>query len=838
MSTGPNSNWWHRFWQMSWMDRLNLVGAIASILSLLIAIPLAFWPGSTILAPIFSDHVSFFLFLLTVVAIIIIVGTGLRLFMFVMGLSRVPLEQRNYLIQVAFGAPSPGPVTAQEARLTLIVRCVFFFALCVLIASLVSLVFWIGHLDKISEDAKGRAEAEDKEHGAENLAAERRTELDKKDTELDRFRTQIDKLQADLEAARERDGRRLVLAAEANGEIAIAAHNQPSPETLAAAAKLKEVLKEFESNVDRSRLSKEDDLRIRLSEGTIANVEQRFRDALNAVTAEDAAAEHDKTETQIDREYKLSEVRAVAFYGLHQWEDARSAYGRMAELRPSSVGAQSGKARCLFFLGKLKDALDIWDALLAKLTGQFDHGSLDLGADIAAGFANRAAIHCALGQAKEAKAEAWSAVSMFQLILNKRDSPLQRLDLAKTLVLRGGLQADLGDPQAGLKDFQAALDLVQKLAKNGDLGPVDIITPFVLHDRATVLVESGKLDEALADLDSAVKLESEISAHPGYEYIRGDLAQSYATRGIVWMERDQLANAVDDLSRAVDSYQNLVDSGRLEEFVLPLIMALRQRAAALSLQGKLKEAMNDLQAASDRLAPFFKDMAKKVVPEVVAEAGVVAKLHGETLVAAATENLKKEDREKLLTEGLRHESAAVAFSRQVSGATDKVQYQELLASALESRSVPFYRLGRTEDAKKDAEEACRLFGRLMGMDTHSPLRLDYSKCMISIGIAYVDGGDFEQGIERINQAIELQRQMVDDGKVSVQGELAQSLQIRGRVFSEHKQTDNALKDLNESVSLCRQMIDKYGRDDLKGVLDRSSRFMRNVQNGLPVDSRP
>src|SRR5689334_286904 len=128
----------------------------------------------------------------------------------------------------------------------------------------------------------------------------------------------------------------------------------------------------------------------------------------------------------------------------------------MAELRPREFSPRAAKARCLYYLGRLKESLAVWDSLLDETKEQYRHGNLLLGIDMAGSLSNRAGVYSDYGDQALALMDVSAAISMYRLLQQKIDSPAVWLDLAKTLNRRAGVYADLGRYESGLRDYDAA----------------------------------------------------------------------------------------------------------------------------------------------------------------------------------------------------------------------------------------------------------------------------------------------------------------------------------------------------------------------------------------------
>src|SRR5205807_5656929 len=129
------------------------------------------------------------------------------------------------------------------------------------------------------------------------------------------LRDRIDAVQAELQKALDNDKRLLATAAEASGQASmIARYSPPSPEIKELADKLKQLVGEFTAQVGTRPAQDADGLRIRLAEATIANVEQRYRDALDLVSDDDAQVAVAEAKRKVEQAAKANSVRGYALF--------------------------------------------------------------------------------------------------------------------------------------------------------------------------------------------------------------------------------------------------------------------------------------------------------------------------------------------------------------------------------------------------------------------------------------------------------------------------------------------------------------------------------------------
>jgi tetratricopeptide (TPR) repeat protein len=355
----------------------------------------------------------------------------------------------------------------------------------------------------------------------------------------------------------------------------------------------------------------------------------------------------------------------------------------------------------------------------------------------------------------------------------------------------------------------------------------------LLRDRATVWFDQGKEAEALSDLSLAARLQSIIVNQPGYDFMNDELADTLATRGQLLIGRRDYRAAFANADRAVALLTPRVQKENREDLISRLAAALRVRGEALAKQRRWDEAAKDLGAAREMLSRLRQaDRTPELAKELVAVCATSAGL----LVEAAARS--RMHREELLVASTRLYEQAVSLSRRLISAYPRVHIEVPLAFALKGHSVALFRLGRQAEAANASQEAYMLFKEMSETSKRTEYRLECANCMINLGLINVERGMFDRGMAEINAGIEIIRElgMVEGG--TFQGELAISLQLRGRALGNHDQKEKALKDFDESIRLFQLVIEREGPGEFTPHLARTIRHRRELLEGKPLRDLP
>jgi tetratricopeptide (TPR) repeat protein len=433
-------------------------------------------------------------------------------------LDQIPKNQRAELISREMGVvPPPDPeqwMRDRKQRYFLIA----FLALCFLILCLFGIAAWAAVRSNVQE--------------------------------VQRLRTQIDAAQAQLQKKLDEEKQQLVMAAEASGQARVVARFQPSsPEIKELAEKLKALVDQFKAEVGPKALSAADDRRIRLAEGTAANAEGLFQEALILVSEEDVARANVSAEAQIDQAVRANRVRADAFYGLHQWEKSLAYYDAMMKLNPKDSSAARGVGNCLCFLGRPSEALVRYDGLIARLEEQASRE--ELSNDLADSLVGRGAARYGLGRRAEAIEDYDNAIAIYTRLVEQEGRKELSNNLACSLSDRGSALADLDRRAEAIKDFNKAIDIGTRLVEQEGRKELSNDLACGLNNRGSALADFGKSEEAIKDYDKAIAIYIRLVEQEGRKELSNDLAVSLYGRGLIFQKLDKTEEFRADLRKAL-----------------------------------------------------------------------------------------------------------------------------------------------------------------------------------------------------------------------------------------------------------------------------------------------
>jgi tetratricopeptide (TPR) repeat protein len=783
-------SYFRRFSMLNWSNKINLIGALVSIL----AAPLTFILTSN---PITTALAAGFVFSSLLVAARLQWKLS-RMRSFEQSFRDLPAEQHLSRLRAEYGAIPPDMLPKdflqhrRQAMLfsgSLFVFILVFFGWLALLLSIV----WVSVADYGHAEDKRRLEAE----------------RDALTLDVDSLRIALDGAQRKLDELLTRERTQHVATARVAGQAGVVAQFRPSRETKALSDQLESLLAQFQSKASPV-LGADDDRLVRLSKATVLLAKAEYSQAERMVSDEDAQIEKVRTDTQIGREREIVSVRAKSLYGLEKWEQALASYDRLMILRPSDLDAKSGRGRCLFQLGRLKDSLKVWNDILIELEPTYIHkrDQPELAQRIAAAYLNRSGVLAGLGNLAAAMMDVRFAVDFLAYLATKEHAAAHVIvGLVKSQQHMAALLADQGKPIQALSWLDQATATFGRLGSSADEN--SSLQASLLNDCAIILLEAGRDSEAIIAADKAVAL-CERAKNPNA------MADILINRAQIQLEFHALDKAEQDASRAISVLNDVAQSGRVGDVSLRLAMALRTRATVYAHKRKVKEASADCMLAIGTLVPLINTTSTLDVPH---EAALIYSLYGQVLLHAAGRNeerlslaLKALDEADVLLKKLRMKSSAIHIAVN-------------LASSCVTRFHVLYRLNRKEESRVVLMDALRVFGEIHAREGDPYGQSIESEALLHLGLIEVDEGDTKNGIDRLNKSVEIARGLERTRLFRGSFALASAVFARGRVYVNTGNVDLAQADMNEAEKLYGVLSQSGDRDSEIGL--RNIRELRN-----------
>jgi tetratricopeptide (TPR) repeat protein len=317
--------------------------------------------------------------------------------------------------------------------------------------------------------------------------------------------------------------------------------NPPAPtnrEVQSALGSLKANLEQFESEYGAGHLSEIESQELRISQGTLANGEQRFREALTMVTAEDEKRTSATRGAQLGDRFRVLLVRGDAFLGLHQWADALARFQQM--LQPDRPGILARAADCHYALGRTNEAFGAYHRLAKSYAARGNRLLLDEKPEVAIGQYQKAA-----GILTRLASQPKSHVSADELAFSHNN-------LGNALLLqRNSAQA--------VAEYEKAVEILIGAAPDEEGHPATELAANC-ESLASVLLAQGKTDEALTNYDKAIAIRSQL-LEPRGQRERGGLGLSYNNRGVARCVQGKVDAATRDFEEAIKLLTPLVPDG-------------------------------------------------------------------------------------------------------------------------------------------------------------------------------------------------------------------------------------------------------------------------------------
>ena len=596
------------------------------------------------------------------------------------------------------------------------------------------------------------------------------------------------------------------------------------------ATELRRLLQEFDLGYAQVVLTPEEDLQLRLARATLALADARFDDVLTIVTADDVRLEHGKTDLQISREFEVNRVRSEALIGENRWNDALTGFDRCIELRGDHIPSLMGRASCLYYLDRFSEARGAWDRIVERLSESYHHGATsEIATAVATSYANRGGTSAEMGDLEKAHTDLVVARDMFDALLAKDPTGSNLVDLALTKTRLGDVMADQGEYEHAIAEFDGALLVYRKILSTSGKNRFRIRSWLAhsLHNRATVLVEQDRIDEAIDSLNEAIETQSELVAKsvPGQS---ASLAASLVSRSIALTATNDVHAADFDANRAVTILDRLIEEEGIEELRDSLAHALLHRARSRFNIGELAGASGD----AERAFTVIVAMLHEGRDDVVDDCAVVLMETGRMLVHEHDRNRSRET----IEDAFAALEKAVEIYRGLVANHARNELRPQLAMALTIRASANARLQHPEAAAADTEEAVEILTELVEAEGRTELKAELALSLTNHACALTDRGDIAQSLAAFDQAIELYRAEPLAQAAGIQLPFAQTLMLRARTLGNHGRAPEAVTDLDNAIAILQPLVDS-GRNDLFSTLARAVRHRAAAAAAQPLTDK-
>lgn len=313
---------------------------------------------------------------------------------------------------------------------------------------------------------------------------------------------------------------------------------------------------------------------------TLANAEHRFPDALRIIPEADeqptAMAGADAAASLL---FRLLQVRADAFFGMKQWDNALSGYRRMLELRPTSLIAPARMAECLHRLGR-------------------DAEARDLRGRLAANYNNEGTEFFAQGKFVVALEQYDKAVRLQRSLGTNEASLSLKEEMAIVLVNRGNALLASKGAESAVTNYDTAIALQTVLYEQAPRIELSEALALSHQLRADARLAEGKSELAVPDYEKAITLRTALLRSRS-NIVAGDLGYVHINLGNAFFARQNLEGALSNYERAIAVLSGVEGRAR----AITLATALNNRGVGRRVQGRVEPALIDFSEAVRLLAP-------------------------------------------------------------------------------------------------------------------------------------------------------------------------------------------------------------------------------------------
>ena len=378
---------------------------------------------------------------------------------------------------------------------------------------------------------------------------------------------------------------------------------------------LKTRLASFNSDHGPGELSGVADLEIRLIQATLANAEQRFADALSAVTENDERRKDSGIDPQAVRLFRVLRIRGDAFYGLHAWRNALDCYRQLPRLRPARLVTMARVAHCLDALGRANEAVDACaelsrshsdrgNALLVQgkldaATGHYERaveiqtrlieqaGRGELANELGISQQHLGAAFFVQGRLDAAVGHYEKAIALQTRLVEQEGRSEWAGDLAASHRNLGNALLGQQKLDAAVGHYEKAIVLQTRLVEQEGRSEWAYELALSRNNRGALRRAQGKLEGATEDFDFAIRILTPLVEQPGKPLTGND------PHGTVRHAQVNLDVVIGYAEKALEilTRTHVVEPGRRREPAVALAMSLKNRGDAFLVQGRLESAL-------------------------------------------------------------------------------------------------------------------------------------------------------------------------------------------------------------------------------------------------------
>ena len=360
------------------------------------------------------------------------------------------------------------------------------------------------------------------------------------------------------------------------------------------ADELRELLVKFNAEFRDEVLPDEIHRQIRDAEGTVLISEREFAKALEVVTQEDEEA--------AGKDYlRRLRIRASAFYGLRQWNNALERFRKILANYPNDSFAKNAVGVCLVELGEIRAGFETFDELVRSHTSVTEQGDWRERADLATTLSNRGNALSRLQRHTEAVRDYNKAVAIRMHLVEQEGHRELASELSAALVNRGQALHSLKKFVECVQDYNKAIDLYTRMVEQEGRKELTEDLALSFTNRGNVRSDLQDFADALKDYDNAVVIRTRLLQQDGHMELADELAASLNNRGVALRTVNSLPEALRDFNQAIGIHRPLVEQeGRLE-LTESLARGIYNRALTLSDLQQPTKAVDGFNESVDLL---------------------------------------------------------------------------------------------------------------------------------------------------------------------------------------------------------------------------------------------
>jgi tetratricopeptide (TPR) repeat protein len=368
--------------------------------------------------------------------------------------------------------------------------------------------------------------------------------------------------------------------------------------------------------------------------------------------------------------------------------------------------------------------------------------------------------------------------------------------MAITLADRAQINMATGRTEQALEDLQSAIETYSTaITLNPNHGNYHSNKAFALVIRAQILTDAGRSKQALEDLERALETCATANAlNPNHELNHGSKASALQIRANIHLDYGRVEQALEDLESAIEAYSSGITLNPIHGYYHSYkANALQNRAQIHMDAGRLEQALEDLERALQAYSTAITCNPNN---------GDYYSNKANTLITRAEIHMAAGQAEHALED---FESAIKDSSTAITLNPNHGDYHNNRANALITRAQIHMAAGRLEQALEDLDKTLKAFSTAITLNPYiGNYHSNKALALVIRAQILMDAGRLEQALEDLDSGIEASSTAITCNPTNgnYYNNKASALQTRAEIHRAAGRIGQALEDLDKALNAC------------------------------------